>query len=120
MLGIGSDFWLHPGFAIDLIFTGRRLTPLWGCGTFLLEAKHGFGVKVATEVSERFLCLIPLAVCPLAGFPLGEAELSLCTESLNSNIWFFSSRPKRPRQNNFSMFPSPKAWNFRGVSVCPG
>lgn len=23
-------------------------------------------------------------------------------------------RPKRPRQNNFSMFPSPKAWNFRG------
>ncbi|XP_060059081.1 rho guanine nucleotide exchange factor 3 isoform X3 [Erinaceus europaeus] len=23
-------------------------------------------------------------------------------------------RPKRQRQNNFSMFPSPKAWNFRG------
>ncbi|PNI80102.1 ARHGEF3 isoform 4, partial [Pan troglodytes] len=23
-------------------------------------------------------------------------------------------RPKRQRQNNFPMFPSPKAWNFRG------
>lgn len=39
----------------------------------------------------------------------------------NTLSYLFSSfRPKRQRQNNFSMFPSPKAWNFRGVSVFPG